>query len=133
MSYLKSMTRRDLLKSGIAAGSLFIVGGGFVAAPNAAWAMEVTHLQPSTMATLIQMARDVYPHDHVTDDFYATAMKGYDSADAKAAIEEGVASLNAAAVGRGYSSYLDIGWERDRVDLLRSIDASPFFQTIQHH
>ncbi|MGB2069520.1 MAG: Twin-arginine translocation pathway signal [Candidatus Puniceispirillaceae bacterium] len=131
MSYLKSLTRRDLLKSGIAAGSLFIVGGGFIAAPNAAWAMEVTHLQPGTMATLVQMARDVYPHDQISDEFYAAAMKGYDTADAKAAIEDGVAALNAAAVGQGYASYLDIGWERDRVDVLRSMDSSPFFQTIR--
>ena len=71
MSYLKSLSRRDLLKTGVAAGSLLIIGGGFVAGPNAAWALEVTHLKPSTMATLIQMARDIYPHDKIADEFYA--------------------------------------------------------------
>ena len=45
MSYLKSLSRRDLLKTGVAAGSLLIIGGGFVAGPNAAWALEVTHLK----------------------------------------------------------------------------------------
>jgi len=125
MSYLKSLTRRDLLKTSIAAGSLFIVGGGFVAAPNAAWALEVTHLKPSTMATLIQMARDVYPHDHIGDEFYAAAMKGYDSADAKGPVEDGIADLDAAAGGRGYKSYLDIGWERERVNRLRTKESSP--------
>ena len=39
MSYLKSLSRRDLLKTGVAAGSLLLIGGGFVAAPNAAWAI----------------------------------------------------------------------------------------------
>ena len=131
MSYLKSLSRRDLLKTGVAAGSLLIIGGGFVAGPNAAWALEVTHLKPSTMATLIQMARDIYPHDKIADEFYAAAVKGYDTADAKAEIENGISALNAAAEGRGNASYLDTGWERDRVDILRSMESSPFFQKIR--
>ena len=131
MSYLKSLSRRDLLKTGVAAGSLLIIGGGFVASPNAAWALEVTHLKPSTMATLIQMARDIYPHDKIADEFYAAAVKGYDTADAKAEIENGISALNAAAEGLGNTSYLDTGWERDRVDILRSMESSPFFQKIR--
>ena len=131
MSYLKSLTRRDLLKTGAAAGSLLLIGGGFVAAPNAAWALEVTHLKPSTMATLIQMARDIYPHDRIADEFYAAAVKGYDTAEAKAEIESGISALNAAAEGLGNASYLDTGWERDRVDILRSMESSPFFQKIR--
>jgi hypothetical protein len=58
-------------------------------------------------------------------------MKGYDSADAKGPVEDGIADLDAAAVGRGYKSYLDIGWERDRVDILRTMESSPFFQKIR--
>ena len=131
MSYLKSLSRRDLLKTGVAAGSLLIIGGGFVAGPNAAWALEVTHLKPSTMATLIQMARDIYPHDKIADEFYAAAVKGYDTADAKAEIENGISALNAAAEGLGNAGYLDTGWERDRVDILRSMESSPFFQKIR--
>ena len=131
MSYLKSLSRRDLLKTGVAAGSLLIIGGGFVAGPNAAWALEVTHLKPSTMATLIQMARDIYPHDKIADEFYAAAVKGYDTAEAKAEIENGISALNLAAEGLGNASYLDTGWERDRVDILRSMESSPFFQKIR--
>ncbi len=126
----RGMTRRDLLaRSAVAAG--FAIGAGFVAAPDAAWAMEVEHLKPETMATLIQMARDIYPHDHVADAFYAAAVKGYDSADAAPMIEAGIAGLNAAAGGKGHASYLAMGWERDRVDILRSMESSGFFQTIR--
>jgi hypothetical protein len=131
MSYLKSLSRRELLKTSIAAGSLFIVGGGFVAGQNAAWALEVTHLKPSTMATLIQMARDIYPHDKIADEFYAAAVKGYDTAEQKEAVEAGIAALDAAAAGQGHDSYLGTGWERDRVDILRSMESSPFFQQIR--
>ena len=131
MSYVKSLTRRDLLKTSVAAGSLLIIGGGFVAASNAAWALEVTHLKSSTMATLIQMARDIYPHDNIADEFYAAAVKGYDTVESKGPVEEGIAALNAAAEGRGHASYLAAGWERDRVDILRSMESSPFFQQIR--
>ena len=83
------------------------------------------------MATLIQMARDIYPHDKIADEFYAAAVKGYDTADAKAEIETGISALNAAAEGLGNAELFDTGWERDRVDILRSMESSPFFQKIR--
>ena len=83
------------------------------------------------MATLIQMARDIYPHDHVADEFYAIAVKGYDTAEAAPDIEAGIAALDAAARGKGHASYLDTGWERDRTDILRAMEDSAFFQRIR--
>lgn len=125
------LTRRELLSRSAAAGATLVVGTGYVASSSAAWAMEVEHLQPETMATLIQMARDIYPHDHVADDFYAVAVKGYDNADSKDTVEAGIAALNAAATGKGFGSYVDTGWERDRVDILRGMEDSAFFQTVR--
>jgi hypothetical protein len=127
----KGLSRRQLLAGSVAAGTAFVVGAGFVAAPTAAWAMEVAHLKPATMATLIQMARDIYPHDHVADEYYAAAVKGYDTAEAAPAIEAGIAALDAAARGKGHPSYLGTGWERDRVDILRGMEESAFFQTVR--
>ncbi len=127
----RDLTRRQLLSRASAAGASFVVGAGFIAAPDAAWASETTHLTPETFATLVQMARDIYPHDQVPDEHYVTAVKGYDSADAAPGIEEGIAGLNASAQGKGHSSYLAIGWERDRVDVLRSMEDSAFFQQIR--
>jgi len=127
-----TLTRRDLLRSGTAFGAAaFIIGPSIVAGSNAAWAMEVKHLKPDTMATLIQMARDIYPHDRIGDEYYAAAVKGYDSADKAEMVEAGVAALNAAAVGRGHANYMSIGWEKDRVALLMTIEKSPFFQTVR--
>lgn len=125
-----ALTRRALLSRGVAIGA-FVVGGRFIAAADAAWAMEVTHLQPQTMATLVQMARDIYPHDHVADAFYAAAVKSYDSDETAQIVESGVASLDAAARGKGFASYLDVPWERNRVDILRGMEESGFFQTIR--
>lgn len=127
----RGLTRRDLLSRSVAAGATFMVGAGFVAGRDAAWATEVVALTPETMATLVQMARDIYPHDRIADEFYVIAVKGYDSAEAAPDIEDGIAALNAAAVAGGHADYLSIGWEKDRVTVLRSIEDSPFFQKIR--
>ena len=75
----KGITRRQLLARATAVGAGFIVGPGFLAASNAVWATELTTLQPETFATLVQMARDIYPHDQIIDEYYVIAVKGYDN------------------------------------------------------
>ncbi len=125
------LTRRELLSRSMAVGAVFVVGTGFIASSTAAWAMEVTALKPETMATLVQMARDIYPHDRIADEFYAIAVKGYDNAEMAEMVEAGIAALNAAAKGKGHASYLESGWERDRVDILRGMEESAFFQTVR--
>ncbi|SFJ96292.1 Twin-arginine translocation pathway signal [Celeribacter neptunius] len=127
----RGLTRRMLLSRASALGASFVVGAGFIAAADAAWATETQHLSPETFATLVQMARDIYPHDHVSDEFYVIAVKGYDTAEAAADIEAGIAALDGAARGRGYAGYLGVAWERDRVELLRAIEESVFFQSIR--
>ncbi len=128
---LKGMTRRALLSRSMATWALAISGAGFIAAPDAAWAMEVTVITPEQMATLLQMARDIYPHDKVADQFYAVAVKGYDAEDKKDMVAAGIAELDAAAVAQGHASYLAIGWEADRVKVLQSVEKTVFFQTVR--
>lgn len=127
----KGMSRRQLLQNSVAAGSAFVIGSGFLAASNAAWATTLDALSPQTMATLVQMARDIYPHDKVPDEYYVIAVKGYDVPDAVEETEAGIRMLDDAARGKGFASYLDIGWERDRVDVLRQIEDSAFFQKLR--
>lgn len=127
----KGLTRRELLSRTTAAGASFVVGAGFIAAPNGAWAYEATALEPEAFATLVQMARDIYPHDQVGDEFYVIAVKGYDSADNAEAVAKGIAALNARAQEMKGASYLNVGWERDRVDVLRSMEEDGFFQMVR--
>lgn len=128
---IKGLSRRALLSRSLATGALFVVGGGFVAARDAAWALETTTLKPETLATLIQMARDIYPHDKIADRFYAIAVKGYDTAERAEFIENGVIALNTIAQSQGHSSYLGAAWEDERVSVLKTIEHSDFFQTIR--
>ncbi len=132
----RGMTRRELLASGVKAGAVLIIGSSFVAHATDSWALETKALKPQTMATLVQMARDIYPHDRIADKYYAIAVKSHDEkaaedADYRAMIEEGVASLDKLAAGHGAESYLTTGWEADRVAILREIEDSEFFQTIR--
>lgn len=133
---LRSLTRRDLLSRGAQVSALIIAGPGFVASATGAWATEVTSLAPATMATLIVMARDIYPHDRLNDSYYAVAVKGHDEKAGKDAahktlIEDGIAGLDKAAKDGGFPSYAAIGWEADRNALLRKIADGAFFQTIR--
>jgi hypothetical protein len=98
-----------------------------------AWALDVKGLKPETMKTLILMARDIYPHDKIADRFYAIAVKGFDAKAEKdpafkAMIETGVDGLNIASGANGYTG---VGWEAERVALLRSISSTPMFETVR--
>ncbi len=133
---LRGMTRRELLKRGTVVSAAFVAGTGFLAHATDAWAVELKALSPQTMATLIQMARDIYPHDRIADKIYAIAVKGHDDKAAedaahKALIEDGIADLDARAQAAGAPSYLGTGWEIDRVALLRQIESDGFFQAVR--
>lgn len=133
------VSRRGFLKgSGAATAGLVALsaGAGFIAAADGAWALGVKNLKPETMQTLVQLARDIYPHDHLADRFYAAAVATYDEkagADAalKKLIEDGVAGLNSAAQAKHKTPYAKVGWEAQRVELLRAIQDGKFFQTVR--
>lgn len=125
------LTRRELLARSVAAGGSFLVGASWVAAPTAAWAVEVVAIKPETMATLVQMARDIYPHDRIPDERYVVAVKGYDTAEQAPMVEAGIAAVDAAARGQGYESYLGAMWEEERVAVLKAVEQSEFFQTVR--
>jgi hypothetical protein len=131
MSDMRGLTRRALLARAAAAGTLAVTGTGFIAAPDAAWAMEVTVIAPQEMATLMQMARDIYPHDRVADRFYAAAVKGYDAEATRDLVAAGVAEVDAAARALGHADYLSAGWEEDRVKVLQQVEGGAFFQTVR--
>jgi hypothetical protein len=127
------ISRRELLKRGTAAGALLVISGSAILSTSEAWAVEATALQPQTMATLIQMARDIYPHDQLPDRFYAIAVKGHDDQAGKDAahkemIEAGIADLDKRSGDGGYAG---LGWEAERVKVLQQIEQSPFFQAIR--
>ena len=113
-----------------------IISGAAVIHTDEAWGLEVKNLKPETMRTLIKMARDIYPHDRLADRFYAVAMKSYDvkagtDPQTRTTVEQGVAQLDALARKQHGVAYADVGWEADRVALLRQIERDEFFQNVR--
>jgi hypothetical protein len=132
----ETVSRRVFLRRSsqisFAAAVTITAGGALLNVPEA-WALDVKGLQPQTMKTLILVARDIYPHDKVPDRYYAIAMKSWDEKAAKdpaarAQMESFIAGLDDAA---GKGGYAGLGWESQRVALLRAISNSPVFETIR--
>jgi hypothetical protein len=133
------LSRRGFLQTGGAATVGLValsVGPGLIMSADGAWAMPVKTLKPETMQTLIQMARDIYPHDHLATKYYALAVAGYDEkagtdATVKGMVEEGITGLDTMAGAQHGRRYVDVGWENDRVAILRQIEKGKFFQTVR--
>ncbi|MGI9406592.1 MAG: gluconate 2-dehydrogenase subunit 3 family protein [Hyphomicrobiaceae bacterium] len=131
------VSRREVLTVG--AGALVaasIMPGGVVS--GKAWAATPKALKPETFATLVQMSRDIYPHDRFADGIYAKAVEGLDGGaatdpDALKLLEDGVSALNASAKTAHKNDYANVGWEIDRVALLRAIETGGFFQKVRGH
>ena len=131
------VSRRGLLGSaGVSLVALSVLPGGMIVGADNAWAATAQNLKPETFATLVQMSRDVYPHDRIGDQHYAKAVMGFDgaagkSADDKKLFEDGVAGLDKAAMAAHGVPYARVGWEIDRVALLKAIESSGFFQKVR--
>jgi hypothetical protein len=132
------LTRRRFLQtSGVTAIGVGALSTGTVLVdPRGAWAMSLTTLQPETATTLIQMARDLYPHDQLGEAFYAKAIEPYDAAAAKDPalrdlLANGAKDLDRRAAEKGAKSYAAITDESQRIAILTSISATPFFAKIR--
>jgi hypothetical protein len=87
-------------------------------------------------ATLVKMARDLYPHDRLPDAAYQKAVATIETgvaADAagKTLLADGVVELDAAANKLKGKPYAAIAEEADRVAVLRTIEQTPFFQKMR--
>jgi hypothetical protein len=132
------VTRRRFLATG--SGTALAVGAlaaaDIVIDPSGAWAQAMKTLPPETARTLLQMARDLYPHDRVGDDAYARAVEPYDKAAAtdaklKDLIVKGVEALDAAANTIAKKPYVAVAAEAERVKALKAIEKTPFFAKVR--
>jgi len=131
------VSRRRFLGTSTATifGTVAVGSGTMLLDPKGAWAIPLKHLQPKTMATLIQMARDTYPHDRLTDATYAKSVADYDDKAAdpgvKKMLEDGTAMLDKKAQADYNVNYVDVGWEEQRAGILQGVQNTEFFQTIR--
>lgn len=128
-------SRRFILKATAAAAPAVAVSSALGLSIEDAWA-EGGALDPATMKTLVKVARDIYPHDFLGDVYYITAVKPWNDKAAadpavKAMLVGGVQQLDASARARHKVPYNDVGWEEDRVALLRGIEQTEFFKKLR--
>jgi hypothetical protein len=129
-------SRRIFLKGAAAAAPVVAVASSAGLSIEDAWAADATALAPSTMKTLVKVARDIYPHDFLVDSYYITAVKPWDGKAAKdpavkSLLEDGVRRLDQDAQDRHKVPYAQVAWEADRVVLLQGIEQTDFFKKVR--
>jgi hypothetical protein len=129
MDELMTQNRRELLKTATGLLTGCVVAGSPLAliAPRRAWTVDLAALSSSEGAMLMSMARTIAPHDGLDDAAYALVIKAVDGDAARDAnffklIKEGLSTL-----GSSFST----SSESERVEALKKIEPSAFFQTIR--
>ncbi|NWK94454.1 Twin-arginine translocation pathway signal [Sphingobium lactosutens] len=123
------VSRRSFIGvAALVAGAPTIVGAPAFAA--------TTTLTIVASATLTRMARDLYPHDRLSDEFYSNAIASIAeqlSQDAATAqlLTEGAAMLDSEAVRRSKFPYAKLTLDADRLAVLNAISSSTFFSKMR--
>lgn len=120
--------RRGFLKTTAGAAAIAAIAP---ATSSSALAEPLSTVPAEGAATLVKMARDLFPHDRIADSFYQKAVATIDedvgASDAATLLSDGVTALDASAVKLKGKRYVEITDESDRVAVLKTIEGSPFF------
>ena len=130
------MRRREFMKR-----TTLAIAGSTLGVRTALAASDATKgafptLGVSTGNTLLKVARDIYPHDRLSEEFYIQAISPYDAAAAKddalkSLLVEGVSKLDAATRLKFSQPFVSVSSETDRVIVLKSLEQSAFFRRLQ--
>jgi len=134
----KAISRRSFLKTGTVTALGLTVMGPMVIGKNNAWSATFKNLGADDAATLIQMARDTYPHDFLADRFYAKVIEGVEAQAGKdkafkSMVSKELKKINSSAKKKYKANYKDINRELERVDILKANAKSPLFQKVRGH
>jgi len=121
--------RREFLKTatGVLTGVLAVGSPLALMAPSRAWAADLRVLSSAEGAALMAMARTIAPHDKLEDAAYAIVVQSLDSDMAKDETTRTVIKDGLGTLGAGFTT----APENVRVESLKTIERSPFFQTMR--
>jgi hypothetical protein len=120
--------RREFLgATGVLTGLIAAASPLALLAPSRAWAIDLKALSSSEGMALMSVARTIAPHDKLDDAAYAIVIKSIDDDAAKdpqelAMLRDGIRQLGAA---------FPTATEAARVQALKAMESSPFFQTLR--
>lgn len=135
-----TLSRRGFLKG----GGMAALGVGTLSATTLmtpareALAQEFKVLGAATGNTLLVLARDIFPHDRISDRYYLQALEPLEAQAAaddklKSLLSEGVAALDRLAKLRFRKAYAALDKESERLSLLYVIEHGAFFQKVKGH
>jgi hypothetical protein len=112
------------------AAAMAAAGGAAVVAPQLTWA-TTRIVSPAQAATLVVMARHLFPHDALGDQYYAAAVEALDEKAAgdpalAAQLVDGVARLDQ-AMGIPFLK-LSSG---NQLKVIEGLEGTPFFNTVR--
>lgn len=119
-----AMNRRAFLRR---SGNLAIGASALAVLPTSVFAGES---QAHFNATLLRMARDIYPHDALEDRYYWEPVKGVIDGQGEL-LADGVKRLDAKAREGHGRVYRHIATEPDRVRILRAEENEAYFQAVR--
>ena len=132
------LNRRGFLKgSGLASISISVMSvSTLLTSSTEAFAQSFTALGADVGKVLLVMARDIFPHDKLAEKYYMHAIEPYEIAAKKDPVlkkllTDGVALLNASSKKMTGQNYTNIPQELNRVEVLKRIESTPFFQKIR--
>lgn len=135
-----TLSRRGFLKGGgMAALGVGALSTATLMTPaREALAASFKVLGAATGKTLLVLARDIFPHDRISDRYYLQALEPLEAQAAqddklKKLLTEGVAALDRLAKLRFKKAYADLDKESERVSLLYVIEHGAFFQKVKGH
>lgn len=135
-----TLSRRGFLKGGgMAALGVGTLSAATLMTPaREALAQEFKVLGAAIGKTLLVLARDIFPHDRISDRYYLQALEPLEAQAAaddtlKALLSEGVAALDRLAKLRFRKAYAALDKESERLSLLYVIEHGAFFQKVKGH
>lgn len=125
------LSRRRFMS--LSAQSLALLGASAVASQLIPVTLLADEARPEALpelpAGLLQMGRDIFPHDRLGDLHYAKPLAAL-LAKQGALLREGLQALQASARARHGQAFEALA-ENDRVALLRAIETGPFFREVR--
>ncbi len=129
MSSGDGLDRRSFLQSvtGVLTGVLATGSPIALLAPSSAWAVDLSAFTSSEGAALMAATRTICPHDQLEDAAYALVVRSIDSTAARDPAVRRMYRDGIAALGSQFAT----GSEEQRVQALRNVESTPFFQTLR--
>jgi hypothetical protein len=126
-----SPNRRDFLSTTSFVAVGLATGGTMILAPDFAWALSTKTIDAHAAQTLLVMARQLFPHERLGDQYYAAVVEAVDKRAAsdsavRKLVTDGVAQLDAA---RGIAFVQLSNGARDAV--LKSVERGEFFTAMR--